>query len=248
MKKRLILSSLFTMVGMVLFAQVAMAYTVTTTGGYGLYQTGQGGEFSLTPNSGWNVLNNYDAKAKTYGGTAFQSFCIEGNEYMNANATYNATLNTAAVNGGISGGNPDPISIGTAKLYYEFAKGILPGFSYGTGSLSVAETAARKLSADLLQQAIWWLEGENSNLTDVTTSNMFQNYLLTTYSAANAKADNPIAQSNLYRGVMALNLTDSNGGLVQDPLVVVPIPGAIWLLGTGLVGLVGARRRRSERA
>ena len=116
MKKRLILSSLFTMVGMVLFAQVAMAYTVTTTGGYGLYQTGQGGEFSLTPNSGWNVLNNYDAKAKTYGGTAFQSFCIEGNEYMNANATYNATLNTAAVNGGISGGNPDPISIGTAKL------------------------------------------------------------------------------------------------------------------------------------
>ena len=37
------------------------------------------------------------------------------------------------MNGGISGGNPDPISRGTAWLYLQFAKGTLAGYNYGLG-------------------------------------------------------------------------------------------------------------------
>ncbi len=55
---------------------------------------------------------------------------------------------------------------------------------------------------------------------------------------ATAKADSLGAYN-----VMALNLTDDAGNPFQDQLVVVPIPSAIWLLGTAIMGLIGVRRR-----
>ena len=249
-KKRLVLVSLFAIVGMIILAQTAMAgYTVTTAGGggYGPYQTGQGGEFSLEPNTGvgglsW-ILGNYSASAKTLDGRAFQSFCLEEGEYIYGNTTHDATLGMAAINGGKAGGNPDPVSTGTAKLYYEFAKGILAGYKYGVvqadGTLSADDTAARKISADALQRAIWWLEGEADDPGD---GNIFRKYIIGTLGTVAAKENN--AQFSLYP-VMALNLT-LNGAQAQSQLAVVPIPGAVWLLGAGLIGLAGIRRRGSE--
>ena len=57
-----------------------------------------------------------------------------------------------------------------------------------------------------------------------------------------------MADANGAFGVRALNLyEDGHAGdplyLRQDMLVVVPIPAAAWLLGSGLLGLVVIRRR-----
>ena len=43
--------------------------------------------------------------------------------------------------------------------------------------------------------------------------------------------------------IMALNGTE----ISSSPLTEIPIPGALYLLGTGLVGLTGIRRIRSKK-
>ena len=37
--------------------------------------------------------------------------------------------------------------------------------------------------------------------------------------------------------------TESGEGFPNNPFNPVPIPGAVWLLGSGLIGLAGARRK-----
>src|SRR5262245_45764782 len=75
---------------------------------YGRYQTGEGGEFTLSvvnPEE-WLDLSGYvsgtsselDPSSEI---TSFQTFCIEFDEFIYPNATYNAQLNTNAVEGGV---------------------------------------------------------------------------------------------------------------------------------------------------
>lgn len=254
MGKRLIFISFLAMIGVIISIQMAAAaaYTVTTTGdhGYGPYQAGSGGEFTLTPNTDlyW-VLSNYDSKALLYGNTAFQTFCLEKSETIAGNTTYSATLSNAAIRGGVGGsGTADPISIGSARLYYEFAKGKFTGLGsmplYNYLATNATEVAARKASANALQQTIWWLEGE---ITDQPL-NIFTSYILGAYTTEDeriaavtaARADN--SQFSLFP-VMALNLSKEGDLYSQSQFVVTPIPASIWLIGTGLVGLAVIRRR-----
>jgi hypothetical protein len=241
--KRLLFISFVAVVGLIISTQMASAYTVTTTGGYGPYQTGQGGEFSLTPDTalGNKVLGNYSALALTFNSTAFQSFCLEWDEHIAKDTTYNAAISNAAIKGGVGGafGGKDPISIGTADLYYQFAKGTLAGYNY-IGSID-----NRKKSADELQRTIWWLEGEvkSDGAPAPAADNIFKKYIMDHYTTEGAA----MVDNNGAFAVMALNLT-KDGGLAQDQLVVVPVPAAVWLLGSGLLGLVGIRRRMSSRS
>ena len=92
-----------------------------------------GGEFVLTPDTG----------------APFNSFCLERNEFISLGGTYSYTVNNSAVAGGLAGGSPDPISIGTAYLYSQFRAGTLTGY---TSASSANQTA--------LQEAFWWLEDE----------------------------------------------------------------------------------------
>ena len=221
-----------------LMTQSALAYTVTATGnggdagnGYGPYQTGIGGEFTFIAGDGLQfVLGSYGANAKgiVQDGT-FQTFCLETNEHIWPNSVNQAVLNTGAVSGGVGGATNgfDPISIGTAWLYSQFAQGTLAGYDYSA--------VGRKTSAAALQNTIWWLEGEQ---TDPGNTNIFRNAVLGEYTTANAA----MANSNGAFGVKVLNLT-VNGEARQDMLVATPIPAAIWLFGAGLLGLVGVRRR-----
>jgi len=132
------------------------------------------------------------------------------------------------VNGGNGGPNPDPISVGTAWLYYNFATGNLANYNYGAG---------RAASAAALQNTIWWLEQEAA---DPGAGNVFRTAVLAQFgnSAAAAMADNNGAYA-----VQVLNLTTLAGGLAQDMLIVTPIPGALILLGPALLGLAGFRKR-----
>lgn len=72
---------------------------------------------------------------------------------------------------GSAGTVGDPISLGTAWSYREFATGSLAGYNYNDNiSTPVNE---RKTLADTLQKAIWSLEGEESIIYDAANSFMF---------------------------------------------------------------------------
>ncbi len=237
MKRRSIFMFLVVAAVFAIFSQSAFAYQVKTTGGggYGIYQTGNGGEFTLQVDSDLiPVLGHYSALTSNQGNTrnTFQSFCLELNEDIKANTVYNVAISDEAKAGGVGGatGGEDEISKGTAWLYSQFAKGTLAGYDFA------GTVAERKASASILQYAIWMLEDEKA----YNASNIYIQAAIAMFGdLATAKADSEGAYN-----VKVLNLTDvTNGALRQDQLVVVPIPSAVWLFGTALMGLVGVRRR-----
>jgi len=219
-------------------AQAAMAGYTVYTGDYGPYQSGSGGEFTLeaggSPTSLSWVLGYYTANTKGYSNgsslNTFQTFCIETNEFTGKYTTFDADLSSAAKAGGVGGGSPDPISKGTAYLYSQFAAGTLKDTALNLYDYLGTRTG----DAAALQNAIWMLENE----IGWNAGNKYIAKVLTIFgNQAGAQADS----GGLY-GVKALNLT-LNGAYKQDMLVVTPIPGAVWLLGSGLLGLLGFKRK-----
>ncbi|MDP2324920.1 MAG: VPDSG-CTERM sorting domain-containing protein [Gammaproteobacteria bacterium] len=219
--------------GTAVAGQIQVGYSGSS---YGPYQTGQGGEFTYNPLTGWLDVSGYGPNTKNIGvaGT-FQTFCLEGNETLNGyNATYTAAMNKNAMDGGVVGLG-DPLSVGTGWLYKQFASQVWEGslsYNYGAGG--------RLTSANALQQAIWWLEGEKSVAYDL--GNIYMAAAVGKFiTQAGAKVDGAWNY-----GVYALNMTTANGGLAQDGLYYVRTPDGgftLLMLGTGLFGLALARRR-----
>ena len=170
----------------------------------------------------------YVASTTTLG--TFQTFCLAENVEFHQGQTYNYTVSGSANPGGISGGNPDPISIGTAWLYSQFRAGTLLNYAYD------------QTTGVELQQAIWWLEGE----TGFGVKNLF----VTEAESALSLTDSTIINdANGAYGVVALNLTDANGNPSQPQLAIVPeastmIAGALLLLPMGVSALRIVRKNR----
>jgi hypothetical protein len=168
-------------------------------------------------------------------GFSWYSFCVEKNEYINIPGTSFIvdSISGTAWNGGLgvldplTGINPapgtgDPISSQTAYLYS----------LYATGGLGLTGPAGDPAQQTALQNVFWYLENEITTLPSGTLETQY-------YNLATSVASN----SGFY-GVAVVNPTYLNGTPAQSQLVYVPEAGALFLFGTGLVGLVGYRRIR----
>jgi len=199
------------------------------------YSYGDGGEFRATPNADLSSQIAWGAySTATKGANSFQTFCIEYNEEFYVGQTYNVSISDRAMYGS-QAPSGDALSIGTAWLYSQFAAGTLANYTYAFGK-------SRTISANALQQAIWWLEGEGGT----------KNALISAAEQALNLTDDSIKyDSQGAYGVKALNLGDP--GKVQDQLVIVVPEPATMVAGLFLVipfGFSGLRilRQRSTRA
>jgi hypothetical protein len=212
------------------------------------YSYGNGGEFRAVGDADLDSVVNWNAYSDSTKGTTsdavdngswgygtglalpeknyFQTFCIEANEEFTPGNTYSVGLSDRAMYGSQKPGG-DPLSIGTAYLYSQFASGKLSGYDYTYG-------AGRSTTAGELQQAIWWLEDEAGG---------YQNQFITDAENTLHLDDIGIkADANGAYGVMALNL--GAAGAVQDQLVIVVPEPATVLAGALLLLPFGASTLR----
>lgn len=210
--------------------QVTMWYSDSTGHNPSAYRTGDGGEFvAQMADPPWSfALGNYASTTLDQAGytNSFQTFCLERNEYIWNGITYDFDIGLAAVQGGVGGPRPDPISVGTAYLYQQFATGQLAGYNYTPG-------AGRSASAGLLQNAIWALEQELS--APIAGSNAFWDLVVGKFgSVVGARAD-----ASAGYGVRVMNLHACVTPTYQSQLVLVPVPAAALLgfIGLGYAGM-----------
>ena len=218
MKRRLFI--ILIMCGLMSMAAFAGPTTQVTIVGHGLGTT-DGGVFIFTTTNIPGYTN----------GSSFTSFCVEKNEHIAYNQTYDVIINTAAVGGGISGGSPDPLDSRSAYLFYHYKTGDLTGWT------------ADNTSADGLQYAIWYIEGEESSLQTPKATEFYDladlavNGVNPTWSGIDC-----VRVLNMYAQGHA---GDGNYNQ-QDQLICVPVPAPdAILLGSIGMGLVGWLRRRT---
>jgi hypothetical protein len=213
--------------------QAALTISYTQSGDTAGSGPGQnGGEFNITPVSGWgaNALAGYASTTKQ--GSAFRSFCLESDEFT-LGGTLNAVISSQASLGGNNTNSGDPLSYGTVWLYSQFARGTLAGYNFVQGD------SGRDTQAGLLQAAIWALEDE----IGAQVGNPYYDAAMLNGGKANAPAG--------HLGVYALNITTTQSGQAvnrQDMLYyAVPEPST-WFAGIGALGLLGVSAFRRSSA
>lgn len=186
------------------------------------YYSGGGGEFTLVPTDSGDlnpIVGDYHPSAThTYtsgpmqGLTGIQSFCVEIGETLSIPNEYNYKLNTGAIKGGMA--VIDTVSVGSGFIYSQFAQGSLPGYDYSPGS-------GRSASAAVLQEAVWFFEGE------ISLPNPLSNPFITAAasefgSVANSQLDSFFDGVNLVKavdyGVGAINMGPAPTYPRQDQL------------------------------
>jgi hypothetical protein len=208
------------------------------------YGTTPGGEFRAIAQPDWTGPNAVATGTAFQGGVAaatglWETFCLEKNETISFGTSYKAYINTeteagsSAYSGGAHGGYNDPLDPRTAYLFTRFmTMSLASGYNYTDPTL-------RANDANALQQAIWFIEGEDSTA--------LSGKALQFYNEANTAV-----LSGAWTGigdVRVLNLYTDAGAHAQDqlimlpPTVVIPLPGGAAMAGLTL-GVAAARMRR----
>jgi len=167
------------------------------------------------------------------GSVDFITFCLEYNEHIAYNTVYYFDVSQAAKYQGLSSGSPgslDPISKATAWLY-------LQALSGGSGYTHTQD------SANMMQRAIWYFEGESGGSGQTALNNSYVAAAIAANGGtlAAAQADN----AGFYGvGVMNLWANADGTGARQDQLIRVPDGGTtLVFLGMAMTGLAAANRR-----
>jgi len=222
--------------------------TVTLNAQSGVYPGLGGGEFTAFASQ--NYLGNYASGATYDGGqgAGFETFCIESGVEFSPGGTYYYTLGNVSQPGPPTGaGSGLPLSTGTAWLYYQFATGNLNAYA----SFDYTYGATRQADDNLLQAAIWYLQGGQTygSYPSGGTGNIYYDAAV---SALGAYANNPYTGTTVEvlqmwadagDTVAAQNQLVLNGnGPAPDP----PVPDGgmtIVLLGGALAGLRALPRK-----
>jgi hypothetical protein len=193
-----------------------------------------GGEFTAITSPSLDI-SSYSPLAmlnSPSGLLGFETFCLEFHEYFSPGSPYSYTRSNTVYDGGV-GPAGDPLSIGTAWLYSQFAKGLLTNYRYTSASDRLSD-------ALILQETFWYLEDEkwasNGTVIALPADQKFLNLLP-------GISDDKNDANGLY-GTEALNLTSTVNNQSQLYLDRVPDGGtSIVLLGIALLGMAGLRRR-----
>ena len=165
------------------------------------------------------IFGIWSDKPANGGVELFETFCIELDEYVSLGSYYLVgSISTEAVLGGVNTNSNDPLDPMSAYLYYNFRMGTLANFDRTLLS-----------DVDTLQLAFWMIEQEKP-------------YAANKYVTLAQNAINSGQWSGLGL-VRVLNLNNLDGSVAQSMLTLVPEPLSLILLGLGLIGIAGIRRK-----
>ncbi len=200
-----------------LFSQNALSYPVSV-GQLIKFQNGVGS----TAGGEFKVMGALDPDG-IYDDFLVSSFCLETDEFLNFSNTFEVYSITNYADGGGSGGpSPDPLSDQSAWIYW----------SWYTGGLSYITDPVQR--ADDTQQAIWTYEQENFSANNSTWQDLYAKAQLA-YDGG-WRNDGRVAVMNIWDPIKKVKK--------QSQLIMVPEPGNMLLMGTGIILLVGIGRRR----
>ena len=199
-------------------AHSATAYSTVVLQG-GPYQNGIGGEWTAT--LGGTVVEGLPA------GMTFQTFCLKYTDLLAFGAIDYADLDTGANLGGAGGYRPIPLDPRVAWLYNEFLNQTLAGYDF-TGP-------ARYDCAGQLQSAIWYLENEITCLESGSPAEQFVQMA----EAADWDSIHDIRVLTLYGDVKH----DLYRQDILCRIIVAPVPGALVMVGLGVLLTRRLRRR-----